>query len=497
MKRSNLMKTLLDALPTRVSNLSPRPNVLHRRAVLRGVLAGGASVAVGLPLLEIMLSSHGTALAGGQALPIRIATWFFGNGVNRARWVPGGVTTPVMGADYPLTEHLQPLESVKSYVSVPNYYRNPCAQRITHHEGMTLFNGYSFDQSCPDNSPDCFGGIYSNAGGPTIDQVAASFIGTTTPVRSVQLGISKRESGVDTGTTMHTLSHKSKTEPLPPQRNPKLAYLSLFGNVPPIDDPSKPTRLGVLSAVREQAKRLDKRLGVKDRQRLDAHLQGISELETKIDSVVSTCAVPEEPEQENIDVNAVEQLEDVNRVMSDLLAVAFACDITRVASVLFHEGASDTNFPNGGGSGHHNNSHSFNVDEQGQESGGGLQAFNAGLLFTMTQLGYFLNKLMTTEDTPTTNLLDNSAILIGSDCLDGFSHDYDSRQSLACLIAGRAGGRLVHPGIHVMEPGRSITDVSLTVLKAVVPEVASIGLLGDDPAASNTTVAALQAEDTL
>lgn len=496
MKRNSFLH---DLLPTRATNLSPRRNVLGRRAMLRGVLAGGASVAVGLPLLDIMLNSHGTALAGGAALPVRLVTWFFGNGVNRARWIPGGVTSPVTGARYPLSDHLQPLAAVRDYVSVPTYFRNECAQRQTHHEGMTLFSGFTYDASCPNNSPECFQGFYSNAGGPTIDQVAASYVGDLTPVRSIQVGVSKKISGADFGTTMHALSHKSTTEPLPPQRNPKLVYYTLFGSIPPLDDPSKPTRLGVLSAVREQARRLEGRLGAKDKARMDAHLQGISELESKIDAVVPTCATPAEPSEENVDVGGVEPLALVNEIMSDLLATAFACDLTRVASVLFHEGASDTVFPGTPNvMGHHNNSHSFTVNDQGQEEDfGGLAGFNAGLTFTMTQLGYFLNKLMTTEDTPTTNLLDNAAILIGSDCLDGWSHDFDARQSLACLVAGRAGGRLVHPGIHIVQEGRNISDVTLTVLKAAVPEVTSVGLVGQDPAASQTVVAELAAEDAL
>ncbi|MBK6518310.1 MAG: DUF1552 domain-containing protein [Polyangiaceae bacterium] len=495
MKRNRLLELLL---PTRATNLSPRPNVLGRRAVLRGVLAGGASVAVGLPLLEIMLSSHGTALAGGAQLPVRLVTWFFGNGVNRARWIPGGVTTPVTGPRYPLSEHLSPLAAVRDYVSVPSYFRNLCAQRQTHHEGMTLFNGYTYDASCPNNSPECFQGFYSNSGGPTIDQVAADYVGDLTPVRSIQLGVSKKISGADFGTTMHALSHKGPTEPLPPQRNPKLAYYTLFGSIPPLDDPSKPTRLSVLSAVREQAKRLDKRLGAKDKARMEAHLEGLSELEAKIDTVVPTCATPAEPTEENLDVGGVEPLALVNEIMSDLLAVAFACDVTRVASVLFHEGASDTVFPGTSVLGHHNNSHAFTVNDQGiEEDFGGLAGFNTGLTFTMTQLGYFLNRLMTTEDTPTTNLLDNAAVLVGSDCLDGWSHDFDSRQSLACLVAGRAGGRLVHPGIHTLQEGRNICDVTFTVLKAAVPEVESIGRLGEDPAASSTLVSELTASDAL
>ena len=58
---------------------------IDRRTMLRGVL-GGAAVAVGLPLLEISLDDHGTALADGGALPVRFGTWFWGCGMNPDRW---------------------------------------------------------------------------------------------------------------------------------------------------------------------------------------------------------------------------------------------------------------------------------------------------------------------------------------------------------------------------------------------------------------------------
>ncbi len=473
------------------------PRALGRRALLRGVAAGGV-VSVALPLLDIMLDSHGTALADGSPLPVRLVTWFFGNGVNRARWVPGGMLSPVVGPAYPLSYHLQPLAEVAEYVSVPSGYRNMCANKITHHEGMTLFNAYTFDQSCPPDTEDCGMGFYSNAAGPTIDQIAADALAGATPVSSVQIGVSKRISGADFGTTMHALSHRGPSQPLPPERDPRKIFYSLFGNLPRTNDPERPVRLEVLSAVREQAKRLDARLGKKDKERLEAHLDGVRELETKIQAVVPLCEMPDEPMEGNEDSNGVEPLSRVNRVMSDLLAFAFSCDITRVASVMFHEGASDTMFPGAEGFGHHQNSHTFALEADGTEVDyGGLEGFNTGLLFTMTELGYFLNKLKTTEDTPTTNLLDNAAILIGSDCMDGFSHDFDDKQNLACLVAGRGGGRLVHPGIHLIEEQRNVCDVSLTVLRAAVPGVASIGRVGLDPPATSTPVEALTAADAL
>ena len=54
--------------------------MISRRAILRGAL-GGSIVGLGLPLLEQMLNSHGTALAAGSALPKRYGLFFWGEGL--------------------------------------------------------------------------------------------------------------------------------------------------------------------------------------------------------------------------------------------------------------------------------------------------------------------------------------------------------------------------------------------------------------------------------
>jgi Protein of unknown function (DUF1552) len=459
---------------------------LSRRTMLRGMLVGGGAVYVGLPILEAMLNSHGTAFAGGEPIPVRMFTWFFGNGVVKNSWIPGGLMNPLTGPNYPLSELLAPFANVREYVSVPTGFKNNCEMIISHHEGMTLFSGYTFDQTCMAGQ-DCQG-FFSNAGGPSIDQVAASVIGGLTPVRSLQTGVSKRQSGADFGTTMHTLSHKSTLEPLPPLLNPKDVFYTLFGSFTPQDDPSKPTRIGVLNSVRGNMAALKKRLGQKDNERMEAHLDGISELETKINAIAPLCAVPAEPIETNTDVNGIEPLAAVNQVISDLIVYAFSCDVTRIASVLFHEGASDTVFPDTTG-GHHGNSHGFGSDEQGNVTDyGGLEGLKLGVTFSMTQLAYLLEKLKNTPDGPDKNLLDNTAGLIGSDCAEGWSHDVQRDQ--AVLVAGGGGGRLVHPGIHYRSVDRNISDVSLTVLRAVVPEITSIG---SGAPYSNTPVAELSA----
>ena len=54
--------------------------MISRRALLRGAI-GGSVLSLGLPLLEPMLNSHGTALAAGTGLPKRYGLFFWGHGL--------------------------------------------------------------------------------------------------------------------------------------------------------------------------------------------------------------------------------------------------------------------------------------------------------------------------------------------------------------------------------------------------------------------------------
>jgi hypothetical protein len=274
-----------------------RRKKLGRRTLLRGVAAGGA-VAVGLPLLEAMVDTHGEALADGSAFPTRFMTWFWGNGIVPALWTPSDT-----GEIWQLSEELAPLANVQPYVRLLNGFDNRAPELLSHHEGMTIFNGYPFRDG------DALGPFLSNAGGPTIDQLIADVpgMGDCTPIRSVQLGVSKRESTNDLGTTLHNLSHRGYLQPLPPQHYPKDVWAQLFGSFTPPGDPQRPLRIGVLDAVRAQVTKLRQRVGSADAARLDAHLDGLRELEVKIEALPPACQSPPEPSdaENNLDVGGV------------------------------------------------------------------------------------------------------------------------------------------------------------------------------------------------
>jgi hypothetical protein len=81
-----------------------------RRNLLRGAVRGSA-VAMSLPFLDLFLDGNGEAMAQGAPLPTRFGTWFWGCGVNTARWFPSK-----LGANYDLRPELAPIGPIVGVV---------------------------------------------------------------------------------------------------------------------------------------------------------------------------------------------------------------------------------------------------------------------------------------------------------------------------------------------------------------------------------------------
>ncbi len=435
---------------------------LSRRRMLRG-MAGGASVAVGLPLLEAMMNAHGDALAGGDPLPLRFMTWYWADGMVIDRWEPQQV-----GAKWQLSEQLQPLVNVKDYVSVISGMQNRSTNLVTHHEGMSGLNGYDFEPA---------GGFNTNAGGPTIDQRIADTLEGATPIRAAHVRVSKRNStDGDGGTNYIAMSHRETGGGLvaqTPQVNPQEVWDLLFGEFVPAPDDSG-LRTSILDYVREDAGALRGNLGQTDRQRIDAHLEGVYELEQKILATPPSCDLPDVPDEDNTDTGGVEPITSTNDAMARLIAYAFVCDITRVASFQLKRFVSATVFDEiDAGEIHHSASH----------QGPGNATYQAGVTYQMQKFAELLEVFAETEDLNGETLLDTSIIYATSDCSTGASHSV-SRQPI--LLAGRGRGYLVHPGIHYQttpwndshnNPNgeENMSDVLLTCLQAFDPTADSVG----------------------
>ena len=409
---------------------------ISRRTVLKGLL-GGFAVAVALPPLEIFMNSNGTAYAGNSAFPARFGIWFWGNGVVPVHWVPDG-----MGPDWTPSQALTPLASLKPNLTVISGMHVATANTDPHGSGPAgMFTG-----------DDKKNGTYV---GPSIDQIIAAEIGGGTRFRSLEVGVERSNNSISTN---------GPNAINPPETSPRALYNRLFGDGfrAPGDmskpDPKVGLRRSVLDAVGAQSMRLRTKLGASDRVRLDQHLAGVRALEMQLDQLekapanLAACARPGMPAADYPDIEGREQLSAVSRVMSDMIAMALACDQTRVFTNMFSQSVNNVLFGNAP-EGHHQLTH----DELGDQP-----QVSAIVVSIVQELAYFLEALRKIPEGDGT-LLDHAAVIGTTDCSLGRTH---SLEEYPMVIAGTANGAL-KTGFHYRPP---VTDnmckVMLSLLRA-------------------------------
>lgn len=442
--------------------MSWRKRRVDRRTVLRG-LCSGAAVSVGLPMLEAMLDTHGVALADGSQLPKRFGVFFWGNGVRRAQYIPK--TT----GSYELTEALSALSNVKDYVSVVSGYDIKTGNERGHHAGCVgILSGAPMISQDPKGAP-----YASTFSAPSVDQVVAQAVGGSTRFRSLEVGVSKNVTTGE-GTTLRYLSHNGPDNPNPPEYSPKALYARVFGmgftagGMQTAVDPKLALRRSVLSAVKEDVTSLRARLGKNDQRRIDQHFESIRALENQISAsegappTAAACSAPGMPMDSAGDSN----LSATNLAMSKLLAMALACDQTRVFSVQFSGSVGGTSYPELKISGNH---HSLTHDEAGDQPQ--VRSITG---FIMARFATLLETLMGVQEGQG-NLLDRCVILASSDCSEGQPHSIDN---YPILVAGGGAGALVHPGVHIKGTSGNASDVLLTLLQAMDLQLTTFGQKG-------------------
>ena len=429
---------------------------LPRRAFLRGIAAGSA-VSIALPVLDGMLDEHGEAFAqDGASIPTRFGVWFWGNGVRPEHWVPQGVGR---GDAWTLSSELQPLSAHKSSLSVLSGYTIRTGTHA-HHAGMTgVMTGRPLFKV-----GDTRDTIVSTFAGPSVDMLAAQYYEGATSLRSLEVGVT-RFRGTDEGTTFQHLSHNGPNNPNPSEYDPRALFYRLFGGSTDADELRK--RRSVLDAVMGQATRLKTRLGTRDRQRVEQHLDSLRALEVRLASGPVSCQRPPEPGTYP-DLQGQEQIEAKNQVMSELVALALACDLTRVFSVQFSTCGSGVIIHTAGATdGLHRTCH----DEPLSGSPATQPIVHAATIFTMEQLAYFLDQLSAVP-MGAGSLLDHCSVMCTSEHTDGRIHSY---QDFPMMIAGHGGGRLLGDVHHRAAGDTSITRGVLTALRGGGVEAAEFG----------------------
>jgi hypothetical protein len=154
------------------------------------------------------------------------------------------------------------------------------------------------------------------------------------------------------------------------------------------------------------------------------------------------------------------------RVFCDLIHMAFACDLTRAASLQLTMFQSHMNVFALCGA--HCDLHE--LGHNGDPVIRGTLAVSKMIAWHMKHFGYLIGKL---RDTPEGGgkLIDSVAAVMlhegghGLDTATGSKNSTHSTENMACLIAGRAGG--LKPGQHLPAPGKYPAHVLASAMQAV------------------------------
>jgi hypothetical protein len=422
-------------------------------------MLGGSAVTVALPLLDCFLDGNGEALASGAPIPTRFGTWFWGCGVNAARWFPDN-----LGANYDLKPQFAPI--------------GPYAKKVTVFSGFNVILGgkpplmhWSGVMGTLSGAAPSKGGVgVGDADAPTIDLLVSDAIGSSTRFRSLEVAC--------TGEPSVSYSMRTGSTVNPSEVDPINLYKRLFG--PEFKDPNAGEftpdpvimmRQSVLSSIRDERDKVLRTVGAADRARVEEYFTTVRDMEQQLGRMLEkpapaeACIVPKRPEKS--EMGPVWELAAQNHnLLAQLVVMALACNQTRVFNLALSNAASNLRKP-GVAESFHELTHVEPVDAQ---------------LGYQPQATFFMDKTMETFATflrmmdsvkeGSGSLLDHSLVLATSDSNEARVH---SIESLPIMVAGTGGGKW-KSGQHIAGKGDPSSRVGLTIQQVLGMPVGSWGL---------------------
>jgi hypothetical protein len=254
-----------------------------------------------------------------------------------------------------------------------------------------------------------------------------------------------------------TISWSSPTQPLPMIRDPRAVFDQLFGMgaTPEERTQIRRSQASILDWVTGQVATLKRNLGPSDRAKLNDYLEDIREVERRIQQIEAHNSSGEARELPSAPIGVPDSFGDHVHLMMDLIALAFASDVTRVFSFKLSRDGTGRAYPESGvNSGFHPASHH-------QEKEDRILQYAKINAYHVSMVPYLLDKLKKTPDGDG-NLLDNSLVLYGSPMADSNVHNH---RRCPLFVAGHASGRL-KGHLHIKTPdGTPMANAMLSMLQ--------------------------------
>jgi hypothetical protein len=342
------------------------------------------------------------------------------NGMAMDYWTP---TTDAPGFDLPLV--LQPLEAFRDRMTVVTGLTGPLGG--AHAGGSTLF----LTGAPPKPSE------VEVEASISMDQLMAKELGHFTQLASLELSLDGRSNagqccaGYSCAYT-NTISWRGPSTPLPMENNPRAVFERLFGDTGSTDQAARLARIqsdrSLLDSVMQKAARLAQGLGSRDRAKLDEYLEGVREVERRIQKA---------EEQSSRELPVVDQpagvpaaFDEYAKLMFDLQVLAYQTDLTRVITFMLGRELSGRTFPEiGVPDAHHPLSH--------HENDPGKIATMAKInTYHMSLFAKFVEKLQATPDGDG-SLLDHTTLMYGAGISNSNAHAHDNLPVL--LLGGQSG----------------------------------------------------------
>lgn len=398
-----------------------RNNLLNRRTSLKGI-----GVSLGLPWLEVMAGPK------QQTAPARMAYVFMPNGVNADHWTPHGE-----GHDFKLSKTLSPLQPHQKDILILSELWNKNSKGGDGHYAKVanLLNGCEIVKTTGK-------GMRSDL---SVDQLAAQKLGHHTPLPSLELSIQEPSTAVDNNVGFTALyggyiSWSSPSTPVAREIYPRLAFDRLFNR----RSHATESRF-LLDLVMQDIKKLQQKVGQADRHKLDEYFTSVRDLENRITFSEKDSKVIDADwiHQNRPATDKPQQVKEHQKLMYDIMAMAFQMDRTRIASLMLGRAVSGLNYSflgHGITSSHHGISHHAGDPEK-------LKQYQLINQYHIEQFSSFLQKLKNLREGDQ-SILDRSMILFISGQRDGNSH---SPYNLPVVLAG--GSKLgLQTGRHIVYP---------------------------------------------
>ncbi len=467
---------------------------LSRRTLLRGA----AGFAMALPTLEIMNTAH----AGG-GVPRRYFIGFGGTSTGFPGLDYDFLRPDTLGVGYDVKRALAPLMDlgVRDEVSVVTDMEIPWGDAGSVPAGGRVRNWHAKSTAPLISGVRGADDGNERARGATSDEIAADALGgnetqqrmLTYRVQAAYYRGSNGDGG-DRGRITYR-DEGGSIVPIDPIQSPRLAYESLFtGFVPP--DPQEAAaalaalrrRRSAVDLVLEDAQRLIPKMGTADQARMQRHFDELRDLERRLEDVTlpteGACALLPDPGEDPAIGGAVENGDTGGfesggaysdeelraEILTDLVAMAFTCDISRVGSMMYTMAQCFMNANPLFGA-------ATDIHECGHFGAGGgetgLNAVSDGVAWHVKHYARLIQKLRDTQEVDGSSLLDHTAAVLvfeggwGYDPESGEELNVHSSENMAALIAGRVGGLNPGGGQHVSNAGGHPTQVINTALRAL------------------------------